>query len=512
MSTSPVVIVGGGPVGMTAALLLARYEVPTIVLEASDQRDPIGSKALCMQRDVLDILERVGCGDRLLAEGVTWTMGRTYYRDHELFQITFPEVGDNHYPPFVNVGQDRTEHWLEQAVNEEPLIELRFGHRVTNIVQTPESVTVAAKTSTGTEEIGGAYVIGADGSRSSVRKIIGAGFPGKSFEDQFLICDIRANLGFANERRFFFDPEWNPDRQVLIHPQADSVWRIDWQVPPDFDVEAEETTGGLDERIRKIVGAQDYEIVWKSVYRFHQRIATAFRVESTFLAGDAAHIVSPFGARGLNSGVQDAENLAWKLAFVMRGWAAPSLLKTYEIERRAAAEENLAITGATMDFLVPSTPEQWQRRRHTLEAAVGNPNARQMVDSGQLAEPFSYADSPLTTPGGATGAIVAGALFPDGALSVAAQQEVTRMRQLFGGGLVVLVASDNDLAALDVDTALIATYSLAEIDQTGVLTETVALEAGQAIVLRPDGHVAAVVAASQATEAARRAMGLTAVG
>ena len=507
MATAPILIIGGGPVGMTAALLLAKYDIPSVILEASPQRDPIGSKALCMQRDVLDILERVGCGDPLLQEGVTWTMGRTYYRHHELFQITFPEVGDNHYPPFVNVGQDRTEYWLEKAVAADRKIDLRYGHEVVGIDQNEREVVVTVEVDGGTETLSGQYAVGADGSRSVTRKLIGAGFPGKSFSDQFLICDIRADLGFANERRFFFDPEWNPDRQVLIHPQADSVWRIDWQVPPEFDVDAEEANGGLDQRIRKIVGDQDYEIVWKSVYRFHQRIADRFRVGRVFLAGDAAHIVSPFGARGLNSGVQDAENLAWKLAYVIDGWAPEALLDTYELERRAAAEENLAITGRTMEFLVPSTDEQWQRRRETLEAAVDNPNARTMVDSGQLAEPYVYADSPLTTASAVEG-IVAGTLFPDAAVAVAHRPEVARMRQLFGGPFVVLTTGPGPALQIQgvPEPAPIEAYSLAEIDKAGTLRDALQPPTEHAIVLRPDGHIAAVVPTAMAMDAVSGAM------
>ena len=508
MATAPILIIGGGPVGMTAALLLAKYDVPSVILEASSQRDPIGSKALCMQRDVLDVLERVGCGDPLLEEGVTWTMGRTYYRDHELFQITFPEVGDNHYPPFVNVGQDRTEYWLEEAVSADPKIELRYGHEVVGIDQSDGEVLVSVIVDGDTTTLAGKYAIGADGSRSATRKLIGAGFPGKSFSDQFLICDIRADLGFANERRFFFDPEWNPDRQVLIHPQADSVWRIDWQVPPDFDVDTEEANGGLDQRIRKIVGDQDYEIIWKSAYRFHQRIADKFQVGRVFLAGDAAHIVSPFGARGLNSGVQDAENLAWKLAYVIDGWAPEALLDTYELERRAAAEENLAVTGRTMDFLVPSTDDQWQKRRETLEAAVGNPNARAMVDSGQLAEPYVYVDSPLTTPSEVNG-LLAGTLFPDAPVSVQHRPEVARMRQLFGGPFIVLTTGGGPTLQIHgvPEPAPIEAYGLAEIDIAGTLRDALQPPPQQAIVLRPDGHIAAVVPTAQAMDAVSRAMG-----
>jgi len=505
MAEVPITIVGGGPVGMTAALLLARYDIPSIILEARRQRDPIGSKALCMQRDVLDILERVGCGDKLLAEGVTWTLGRTYYREHELFQITFPEVGESHYPPFVNIGQDRTEHWLERAVEAQPLIDLRYGHRVVELAREGPHVALVVETIEGPTTIIGEYVIGCDGSSSTVRKLIGAGFPGKSFDDQFLICDIRAELPFANERRFFFDPQWNPNRQVLIHPQANSVWRIDWQVPPDFDVEAEEASGGLEERIRRIVGSREYEIMWKSVYRFHQRIASRFRAGRAFLAGDAAHIVSPFGARGLNSGIQDAENLAWKIGFVRKGWADETLLNTYEVERRAAAKENLAVTAKTMEFLVPATEHQWERRKQALEAAVGNPNARTMVDSGQLATP--YKDSPLTTPGGGA-AIAPGALLPDATVAIPGRPDVERMRQLFGGPLIVLGAPDGPApTGGGTSRPWIELFHIDEIDIDGVLRNVVPSADGRAIVIRPDGHVAGIVRSDGLMDAAMRAVG-----
>lgn len=495
----PVVIVGGGPVGMTTALLLAKFGVASLILEASRERDPIGSKALCMQRDVLDVLERVGVGDKLLDEGVTWTLGRTYYRDNELFQITFPEVGDNHFPPFVNVGQDRTEYWLEERVAAEPLVELRYGNAVTGLSQDDESVTLLIDTAQGEATVTGHYVVGADGSRSATRRLMGAEFPGKSFEDKFLICDIRADLGFANERRFFFDPEWNPDRQVLIHPQADSVWRIDWQVPPDFDVEAEEESGGLDHRIRKIVGDGDYEIVWMSVYRFHQRIASKFSEGRVFIAGDAAHIVSPFGARGLNSGVQDAENLAWKLAFVINDWAPHDLLGTYQGERRAAAEENLRITGTTMDFLVPPTPELWEARRRTLEAAVGNPNARLMVDSGQLAEPFDYAASPLTTISDLDVPVPPGKLLPDATIDAVGGP--VRLRTLIGSGFVALSNAGPELTSGDPP---VASLELDRVDASGTLRETLRLPQGTTALVRPDGHVAAVTATAEALATALR--------
>ncbi len=488
---------------MTMGLLLAGQGIASTIYEAKPERDPIGSKALCMQRDVLDILERVGCGRRLVAEGVTWQMGRTYYRDSELFQITFHDAGLSAFPPFVNVGQDRTEFHLERAVNAEPLIEMHYASPVTHVSEDAAGVAVTAGSESPRRFD---YLVGADGAGSTIRKLLGVDFPGRSFNDQFLICDIRAQLPFENERRFFFDPEWNPDRQVLIHPQADSVWRIDWQVPPDYDLEGDQADGGLDARIRQIVGEQDYEIVWMSVYRFHERIAGAFRAGRSFLAGDAAHIVSPFGARGLNSGVQDADNLAWKMAFVLNGWADDPLLDSYEIERRAAAEENLRVAGATMEFLVPQSEAGWERRRRTLEEAVGNPRAREMVDSGRLAEPYWYTESPLTTisvhdpdvmntPPGTPRPVVPGVLCPDAPCAVPGREDVARIRDLFGRGFTLLVGGDPDWAVAAVgerSDAPVAGHDLTVIEPAGLMRDALGLVTGEAALIRPDGHIAAL--------------------
>ena len=218
-------------------------------------------------------------------------------------------------------------------------------------------MTLRCETPGGETTLRVAYLVGADGAHSSVRRLLGAGFPGHSHPDLFLICDIRAHLPFPHERRFFFDPPENPGRQVLIHPQPDDTWRIDWQVPPSTDLDAERASGGLDRRIRAVVGAATpYELAWVTLYRFHQRLVERFRIGRVLLAGDAAHLLSPFGARGLNSGAADAENLAWKLAAVLAGDASDRLLESYHAERRAAALENLAVTDATMRFMVPRGP------------------------------------------------------------------------------------------------------------------------------------------------------------
>lgn len=514
----PVVIVGAGPVGQTTALLLARWGVPSTVVDQRAERDKVGSRALCQQRDVLDIWEAVGAGAAIAAEGVTWTTARTFHQERELFSWTFSEPGRPAFPPFVNISQTRTEEILDERIDAEPLITVRWGHRVVDIAQDDAGATVtcAARGADEPVRLRAPYVVVCAGARSDeLRTLLGVSFEGHSFDDRFLIADIRAELpGWAQERRFYFDPAWNPGRQVLIHPCPDSVYRIDWQVPADYDLDAEATSGALDQRIRRIVGDTDYEIVWTSVYRFHSRQVDRMRVGKALIAGDAAHLVSPFGARGLNSGVADAENAAWKLAYVLHGWAGEQLLDSYHDERHAAAAENLAVTGATMDFLVPPDELHAQRRRDILRRAATDESLRPHVDSGRLAEPFWYVESPLTTPNperrfggrperGATPPALPGVLVPDAPVRTPAGG-TTRLRALARDGFLLLVASGAETAAgqavRDAGAASgpVRVLALAEIDPDGELASALDARPGEVWVIRPDAHIAAVLSAEEA--------------
>ncbi|MFI7483817.1 FAD-dependent monooxygenase [Kocuria sp. M1R5S2] len=518
-----VLVLGNGPVGQTAALLLARWGIPVTVLDARAERDPIGSKAICQQRDVLEVWEAVGVGRQVAEEGVTWTTARTFYQDQELFAQPFRDRGQSPFPPFVNISQTRTEELLAAKIAAEPLIEEVWGHEIQEITQDEKSVRVRCSCLDGNEvEIVADYAVAALGSKARrLREQLGVSFEGRSFEDKFLICDIRTDMpGWTTERRFYFDPEWNPGRQVLIHPCPDSTFRIDWQVPGDYDLDAEEASGALDARIRQIIGEKDYEIVWKSVYRFHARLASRMRVGRVLLAGDCAHIVSPFGARGLNSGVGDAENAAWKLTSVLRGNADEALLESYDVERRAAAIENLEVTEATMDFLVPQNEEQWAERLAKLERAIGDPAASTYVDSGRLAEPFWYVDSPLTTPHptrtftgrpakGDVPEPVPGVLLPDVPVAVPGIR-ADRVRELARYGILVLTGPEVDTdavreVALEAITSPLRIHALADIDCTGTLTAALRPEPRDVWIVRPDSHIAAVVDGADAA-ALRRAL------
>lgn len=385
-----VVIVGAGPVGLVTALELARHGVRSTVLEAKREWRPEGSKAMVFAGHAFDILTRVGCPE-CLEQAVVLERARTFYRGRELFALEFPAPAPGETPRFGNLQQTFVERALLRRTGEEPLSELRFGSAVEALEPHAEGVTVTVSDG---ERLRASWLVGADGPRSAVRRLAGIAFPGKSFDDRFLIADIRARLPLPAERHFHFDPPWNPGRQVLIHPQPDDEWRIDWQVPHRTDVEAERRSGRMDARIRQIVGDTPYELAWLTSYRFHQRLAERFRVGRVLLAGDAAHLMSVFGARGLNSGLEDAVAAAWRLALVVRGEAPEALLDDFARERRHAAEANLAVTGRTMRFMAPPTRARRLLRGAILRGSVHSRRLRRHVDSGRLSVPAEYAGPP----------------------------------------------------------------------------------------------------------------------
>ncbi len=415
-----------------------------------------------MQRETLEIWARLGVGEAVAARGVQWQLARTYFRGRELFQTHLPANPDDHFPPFVNISQTDVEKMLIGRLAELG-VEPRWSHQVIGLSQDAEGVELAFADG---QRVRAGYVVGADGAHSGVRHALGLEFRGHSFEDLFLIADVRARLPFPAERRFFFDPPWNPGRQVLIHPQPDDLWRIDWQVPSGTD------TGAMDGRIRAVIGPDvGYELVWLTAYRFSQRLVDRFRVGRVFLAGDAAHLMAPFGARGLNSGVADAENLAWKLARVLHRAAAESLLDSYDAERRPAAVENLAVTEQTMRFMVPRG--WWRRawRNLVLRGSVRSRWFRRRVNSGRLAEPSTYP----AAPGPADRSLPRrGALAPDGPLGEG------RLRDRIGRNFVLLLVGVDRPSAEVGCELLVAGEELAR--QYGAQP--------RAWLIRPDGHIA----------------------
>ena len=517
MDEAPILIVGAGPSGMTAALDLAHFGIRSILLD-EDHLLNEGSRAIAYSADTLAVWEKLGASQAMLAKGVAWSVRHTYFRNRELFTQNFALPAAGFLPRFFNLQQSYVERYLLDRIEATPLVTVCWDHKVTGCRQEPGLVALRVTTPTGEQEFTGQYALACDGARSSMRKLLNLPFPGVTHHDHFLIADIRANLPPIPEPRFYFDHPANPGQTTLIHPQPDGVWRIDWQVGQEVRIEAEREPGRMDRRIRALIGDLPYEIVWLSDYRFHQRLLDRFRHGQVFFLGDAAHLVAPFGARGMNSAVADVDNLAWKLALVLNHAAPDALLDSYQAERWPAQHHNQVVTKRTMRFMSPANG--WRRMLRNLILRVSGfyPPARRQVDSGKMIDPFTYRDSPLIVrddaPQGAwQGAPRPGSKTPDAACVCweSGERKPIFMRHLLGSGFVALYftahpqdgqvfeqAGCTRLPGLPVKVYTVVKESpeapvmgsFLE-DTNGVLAKVFAARPGTLFLIRPDGHIAA---------------------
>ncbi|MFM9943240.1 MAG: FAD-dependent oxidoreductase [Hyphomicrobiaceae bacterium] len=389
-----VIIAGAGPVGLVLALDLAARGIKSVVIEKRTRLSE-GSRAICWAKRTLEIMDRLGLADELVAEGVTWQRGKVFHRDAEVFAFDLlPEAGHKR-PAFINLQQFRFEDVCIQAAARTGLIDIRWGHEIAGLEAHATGAELSVTTPEGPYRLSCDWLVAADGARSSVRRAMGLGFVGQTFNDQFLICDIKMQAERPTERWFWFDPPFNPGQSALLHRQAGNVWRLDFQIGPDADRDAEMQPENVARRVRGMLGDIDFAFEWISCYRFQCRRIEKFRHGRVLFAGDAAHQVSPFGARGGNSGVQDADNLGWKLALVLGGQAPHALLDSYDAERRQAADENILNSTRATDFISPKGPGAIALRDAVLDLAATEPFARRLLNSGRLSLPATYDGSLL---------------------------------------------------------------------------------------------------------------------
>jgi len=392
----PVIVVGAGPVGLGTAIDLASRGVAVVVLD-DDRTVSVGSRAVCHAKRSLEILDRLGCGDEVVNRGVSWSRGRVFLRDREVYGFDLlPEPGHER-PAFVNLQQYHLEEILVHRAGQLPGLQLRWGHRVVSVQREDTGATVGIETPDGPYTLRCDWLVVCDGARSPVRHLMGLQSVGQVFHDRFLIADVLMKADYPTERWFWFDPPFHPGQSVLLHRQADNVWRVDFQLGWDADPEVERQPERVMSRLRPMLGDRDFELEWVSVYTFQCRRMERMRHGRVLFAGDAAHQVSPFGARGANSGVQDADALGWRLAAVLAGQADEAVLDHWAHERERAADENILNSTRSTDFITPKSPAARAFREATLQLAATLPFARRLVNSGRLSTPTLALDSPAIT-------------------------------------------------------------------------------------------------------------------
>jgi len=488
-----VVVVGAGPVGLSLAIDLAQRGQSVVLLDDAD-RIGEGSRAICFSKRSLEFWDRLGIGQRMVDKGVVWSVGKIFHGDKQLYQFNLlPEQGHKR-PAFINLQQFYAEAYLVDRVETLPAVDLRWRNKVTGLEPRNDHVALTIETPDGPYRLRANYVVASDGARSSLRQMVGAEFTGRVFEDQFLIADVKMTAEFPTERWFWFDPPFHAGRSALLHRQPDDIWRIDLQLHPDADPVIERRPENVRPRIARMLGHDKFEFEWISLYKFQCRRMERFLHGRVLFAGDAAHQVSPFGARGANSGLEDAENLAWKLDRVLRGTSPEALLETYHTERSAAADENIRESTRSTDFMAPVSNQEARLRKAVLSLAKETEFGKRMINGGRLSVPSIY-DSPLSSGDRDVwrGGPQPGASMPDA--PVARQTgEAGFLTEAFikaGTRFTLLEFSNGEAIDVPDDIAVIRIGGDGLSDPEGIAGQRYDAEPGTAYLLRPDGYVAA---------------------
>ncbi len=395
----PVVIVGGGITGLTMACSLAKLGIRAVLLDEDDTVGVKGasSRGICYTQKSLEIFERLGVYERIAAKGIQWSVGRTFAGKDEVYSFDLRKQSNfdlSSQPPFINIQQFYIEGYLVERIYELGHVELRWKSRVAGFEQRKGFACLKVDTPAGEYTIEAEHVIDATGSHTPFHAWCGATMTSRRGDDRWCIADVRFKNLPPTERHTWIEAPFNGNRAVWQHLMADDVWRIDYQMEPNADPAYVSREDVVRERLRQQFGPDiECDIVWVGPYAYRSQCLDQLRIGSVYFMGDTAKIVSPFGARGGNTGVADADNLAWKIAAVVKGRAPARLLASYNEERHDAAAQNVKVTNRTARFLRPADGVERLFRNAAIGLAKQHPFARQLINTGRMAVANSYSRS-----------------------------------------------------------------------------------------------------------------------
>ncbi|MFT5708288.1 MAG: 3-(3-hydroxy-phenyl)propionate hydroxylase, partial [Oceanospirillaceae bacterium] len=388
LAVHPVVIIGAGPIGLAAAVDFSIKGIPVVVIDDNNTVS-VGSRAVCYAKRFLDISDRLGVGQRLIDKGVTWNVGKVFFESEQVYSFDMLPEKHHRRPGFINLQQYYLEQFYVDRLSEFDTASLRWKNKLVNIEQDQDYATLEIGTPDGAYQIKARYVLACDGANSKTRTLCNLESKGQIFEDRFLIADIlMTEKAFPPERWFWFNPPFHKGSSTLLHRQPDNLWRIDFDLGWDADPEEEKKPENIIPRVKAFLGEDiEFELEWTSVYTFTCRRMDNFRHQRIFFAGDSAHQVSPFGARGANSGIEDIDNLVWKIQLALNNQASEKLLNSYSEERVLAAKENILNSTRSTDFITPKNAANKVMRDAVLSLSKEYDFARPLVNSGRLSVP-----------------------------------------------------------------------------------------------------------------------------
>ncbi|MTD58014.1 FAD-dependent monooxygenase [Amycolatopsis pithecellobii] len=494
-SATSVVVVGAGPVGMALALGLAQRDVPVVVIEPLTTVG-YGSRAGSVSRHSIEFLRRLGIADELLDIGLTYSEGWTYFRADEVFHLEIPGDSYDRLPPMLKVQQCYIEAALAAALDKHPLVDLRWGTTLTSLAQIDDTIVIDLSSEDGDYQLSADYVVACDGARSTVRSVLGLELEGVTYPSAFIIADIQFVKESPAGRRVWFDPPWNPGGSVIMHRQPRDIWRFDYQLPRGCSLAEENDRAVITTRIKdhlQWIGFDgDWKLDWTSVYYAHGRRLSNFRHDRLLFAGDAAHLVPIFGVRGLNGGLADVANLAWKLARVVQGRSSDELLDSYATEAQGMADYNIAQADRSTRFMCPRSDGARTLRDAALRLALSNEFVRPLLNPRQSSAVPQY-DSPLNATPQAIGCLGAGDVIPD--LPLGPPDATPQFVHDYLGDGFTLLHFDDGSADAEVANAEIGSEQV-RVARLPVLPTTPAYDrlkplSGRHFLVRPDTYIVA---------------------